>query len=182
MCHHISPSGLLHELPPHSSWFIIAGTSHVSWKASVLWSNLMGQTSPTSLITRCLNEWMYEDVSVTVHMSWLHSFASDVFRSLLCIGTVQGSTDIYLVLVQNSSDNSIYCYPIITLQHVHVGVTLECWTPFSSQTLVQMHLSTRLHSSHPSAEICSEWLLDLEQLLMANSNPWGFKGHWYLLT
>ena len=34
---------------------------------------------------------MYEDVSVTAHMSCPHSFASEVFRSLLCIGTVQGS-------------------------------------------------------------------------------------------
>ena len=51
-------------------------------------------SSPTSLITRCLKEWMYEDVSVTVHMSCPHSFASNMFRSLLCICTVQGSTDI----------------------------------------------------------------------------------------
>ena len=62
----------------------------------------------------------------------------------------------------------------------HIYIYLN-WTPFSAQTLEQRHLSTRLHSSHASAEICSEWLLDLEQLLMANSNPWGFKGHWYLL-
>ena len=61
-------------------------------------------------------------------------------------------------------------------------------TPFSAQTLEQRHLSTRLHSSHPPAEICSEWMLDLdeqlfipsldEQLFMANSNPCGYNGHW----
>ena len=91
----------LHELPPHSSSSIITGTSHVSWKASVLWSNLMGQTSPTFIITRCcLNEWMYEDVSVTVHMSRPYFLASEMFRSLLCMGTVQGSTDICLFLIQ----------------------------------------------------------------------------------
>ena len=172
---------LLHKLPPHASLSIIAGTSHVSCKASDLWSNLKGhKTSPTSLITRCcLNEWMYEDVSVTVHMSCPHSFASEMLRSLLCIDTVQGSTDIYVSSWSKySSDISIYCYPIITLQQL--VVTLQYWTPFSAQTLEQRHLSTNLHSSHTPAEICSEWLLDLEQLLMANSNPCGFKGHWYL--
>ena len=51
-------------------------------------------------------------------------------------------------------------------------MTLQYWTPFSAQTLEQRHLSTNLNSSHTPAEICSEWLLDLdEQLLMANSNP-----------
>ena len=82
--HHISPTGLLHELPPHSSPSNIAGTScvspnldNVSWKASVLWSNLMGQTFPISSITRwCRNEWMYEDVSVTLHMSCPYSCSS----------------------------------------------------------------------------------------------------------
>ena len=154
----------MHELPPHSSSSIIAGTSHASWKASVLWSNLMGKTSPTSFTTRCLKEWMYKDVSVTAHMSCPHSFASEVFRSLLCIGTIQGSTDMYMYVSswsKNSSDISIYCYPIITLQQV--VVTLQYWTPFSAQTLEQRHMSTRLHSSHVPAEICCEWLLDLEQ-------------------
>ena len=71
-----------------------------------------------------------------------------------------------------SSDISIYCYPIITLQQLVVA--LQYWTPFSVQTLEQRHLSTRLHSS-------DLWLLDLdEQLLMANYKPGGFKGHWYL--
>ena len=91
--HHISPTGLLHELPPHSSSSNIAGTScvspnldNVSWKASVLWSNLMGQTFPISLITRwCRNEWMYEDVSVTLHMSCPYSCSSEMIRSLLLI-------------------------------------------------------------------------------------------------
>ena len=111
LCHHISPSGWLHELPPHSSSSIIAGTSHVSWKASVLCSNLMGKTSPTSFTTRCLKEWMYEDASVTAHMSCPHSFASEVFRDLLCIGTIQGSTDMYVSSwSKHSSDISIYCY------------------------------------------------------------------------
>ena len=141
LCHHISPSGWLHELPPHSSSSIIAGTSHLSWKASVLWSNLMGKTSPTSFATRCLKEWMYEDESVTAHMSCPHSFASEVFRSLLCIGIIQGSTDMHVSSwSKNSSDISIYCYPIITLQQV--VVTLQYWTPFSAQTLEQRHLST----------------------------------------
>ena len=79
--HYSSPSGLLHELPPHSSSPNIAGTSYVSpnfdyvsWKASVLCSNLMGQTLPTSSITWwCRNEWMYEDVSVTVRISCPYS-------------------------------------------------------------------------------------------------------------
>ena len=39
-----------------------------------------------------------------------------------------------------SSDISIYCYPIITLQQL--VVTLQYWTPFSAQTLEQRHLST----------------------------------------
>ena len=81
-------SWLWHHLGHH-----IEGTSYVSpnldnvcWKASVLWSNLMGQTLPTSLITRwCRNEWMYEDVSVTLHMSCLYSCSSEMIRSLLLI-------------------------------------------------------------------------------------------------
>ena len=102
--------------------------SHVSWTASVLWSNWMGKISPTSFITRCLKEWMYEDVSVTAHMSCPHSFASEVFRS-----TVQGNTDMYVSSCsKNSSDIPIYYYPIITLQQV--VVTLQYWTPFSVQT------------------------------------------------
>ena len=94
----------------------------------------------------------------------LRIWATDVYcviTLLLSIGTVQGSTDICLFLVQ------------IQLRYIYLY-----WTPFSAQTLEQRHLSTRLHSSHTPAEICSEWLLDFKQLLMANSNPWGFKGHW----
>ena len=87
-----------------------------------------------------------------------------VVTLLLSIGTVQGSTDICLFLVQ--------------MQLIYIYLY---WTTFSAQILEQRHLSTRLHSSHASAEICSEWLLDLEQLLTENSNPWGFKGHWYLV-
>ena len=56
---YISPSGLLRELPPHSSSSNIAGTSYVSsnldsifWNASVFWSNLIGETFPTALITQ----------------------------------------------------------------------------------------------------------------------------------
>ena len=125
----------------HTFSSIIAGTSHVSWKASVLWSNLMGKTAPTSFTTRCLKE---------------------PLKGLLRIGTTQGSTDMYVSSwSKNSSDISIYCYPIITLQQV--VVTLQYWTPFSAQTLEQRHLSARLHSSHVPAEICCEWLLDLEQ-------------------
>ena len=113
---------LLHKLPPHASLSIIAGTSHVSCKASDLWSNLKGhKTSPTSLITRCcLNEWMYEDVSVTVHMSCPHSFASEMLRSLLYIDTVQGSTDICLFLVQIQF---IYLY---LLSSHHHSPTISC--------------------------------------------------------
>ena len=53
-------------------------------------------------------EWMYgEDVSVTVHMSCPQSFASEVFKSLLWIGAVQGSTDMYVSSwSKNSSDLS----------------------------------------------------------------------------
>ena len=97
----------------------------------------------------------------------LRIWATDVYcviTVLLSTGPVQGSTDICLFLVQ--------------MQLIYIYLY---WTPLSAQTLEQRHLSTRLHSSHASAEICSEWLLDLEKLLMANSNPWGFKGHWYLL-
>ena len=39
---------------------------------------------------------LYEDVLVTAHMSCPHSFASEVFRSLLCIGTIQGSTAMHV--------------------------------------------------------------------------------------
>ena len=60
-------------------------------------------------------------------------FASEVFMSLLWIGTVHGSTDIHVSSwSKNSSDISIYCYPIITLQQL--AVTLQYWTPFSAQT------------------------------------------------
>ena len=55
---YISPSGLLRELPPHSSSSNIAGNYYVSsnldntfWNASVFWSNLIGETFPTALTT-----------------------------------------------------------------------------------------------------------------------------------
>ena len=75
-----------------------------------------------------------------------------VITLLLNIGTVQGSTDIYLVLVQTQLR-----YLYVLLSHHH-SPTSSCdlaimITPFSAQTLEQRHLSTRLHSSHPPAEI-----------------------------
>ena len=75
-----------------------------------------------------------------------------------------------------------YLYVLLSHHHSPTSSDLAIMiTPFSAHTLEQRHLSTRLHSSHPPAEICSEWLLDLdEQLFMANSNPCGFKGTWYL--
>ena len=123
--HHISPTGLLHELPPHSSSSNIAGTScvspnldNISWKASVLWSNLVGQTFPISLITRwCRNEWMYEDVSVTFHMSC----PSEMIRSLLLIMPFAGvvwkrmvisNFDVWCSMMKNTSriwDTDTYC-------------------------------------------------------------------------
>ena len=171
----------------------------------------MGETFPTVLITQwCHTEWLYEDVSATVHMScprvllfirnaqepsrmlatrlvreriaisnfdaWcsmmmntsLRIWATDtycVITLLLNIGTVQGSTDIY-IYIQNVY---IYIYIFLTQTHLrylylllshHHSPTSSCdlaimITPFSAQTLEQMHLSTRLHSSHPPAEICS---------------------------
>ena len=76
-----------------------------------------------------------------------------------------------------SSDISIYCYPIITLQQLVVA--LQYWTPFSVQTLEQIHLSTRLHSSHTPAEICDCWT-SMNNYWWTNYKPCGFKGHWYL--
>ena len=65
--------------------YVSANVDNVSWNHSVLWSNLIGQTFPTSLITQwCRNEWMYE-ASVTVHMSCPYSFSSEMIRSLLLI-------------------------------------------------------------------------------------------------
>ena len=66
MGQYISPSGLLRELPPHSSSSNIAGTSYVSsnldnifWSASVFWSNLIGETFPTALITQAvMSHWV----------------------------------------------------------------------------------------------------------------------------
>ena len=78
----------------------------------------------------------------------LRIWATDMYcviTLLLSIGTVQGSTDICLFLVQ------------IQLRYIYIY-----WTPSSAHTLEQRHLSTRLHSSHAPAEICSEWLLDLQ--------------------
>ena len=138
-----------------------------------------------------LNYDLYQTRMVIVHFdAWccimknisLRIWATDMYcviTLILSIGIVQGSTDICLFLVQiQLKYRYIYCYPIITLQQL--VVTLHYWTPFSAKTLGQRHLSTRLHSSPTPAEICSEWLLDLEQLLMANYKPCGFKGHWYL--
>ena len=100
--------------------------------------------------------------------------------TLLNIGTVQSSTDIhvYLFLVQTQLR---YLYLLLSHHHspTRSGLAIMI-TPFLAHTLEQRHLSTRLHSSHPPAEICFEWLLDLdEQLFMADSNPCGFKGTWY---
>ena len=228
--HHISPSEFLHEQPLHSSSniartsYVYPNVDNVSWNHSVLWSNLIGQTFPTSLITRwCRNVCMYEDVSVTVQMSCPYSFSSEIIRSLLLImpsarlvwkmmvisnfgawcsivrntslriwatdtycviplflrmGTVHGNTDICLFLVQMQRR---YLYLLLSHHHSSSCDLALLITPFSSHTLEQRHLSTRLHSSCPSAEICYEWPLDLdEQVLIANSNPCGFKGHWYL--
>ena len=104
----------------------------------------------------------------------------EVTTLLLNIGTVQSSTDIhvYLFLVQTQLR---YIYLLLSHHHSPTSSDLAIMiTPFSAHTLEQMHLGTRLHSSHPPAEICSEWLLDLdEQLFMANSNRCGFKGTWY---
>ena len=104
----------------------------------------------------------------------------EVTTLLLNIGTVQSSTDIhvYLFLVQTQLR-----YIFLLLSHHHSPTSSDLAimiTPYSAHTLEQMHLGTRLHSSHPPAEICSECLLDLdEQLCIANSNRCGFKGTWY---
>ena len=182
------------------------------------------QTSPSSLINRCcLNEWMYEDVSVTVHMScpallcirYMYVYEPSLNYVLYQTGVKEDGNlkrwcvvqhdeehiTTYLgyryVLCHNpalehrymtgqywyvsywpkySSDISIYCYPIITLQQLVVA--LQYWTPLSVQTLEQRHLSTRLHSSHTPAEICDCWTS--MNNYWWHYKPCGFKGHWYL--
>ena len=108
----------------------------------------MSQTSPTSLITR----WLCTCLARTQHQR--------CFRSLLCIGTVQGNTDICLFLVQIQLR-----YLYLLLSHHH-SPTISCDlailnTFLTAQTLEQRHLSTNLNSSYTPTEICSEWLLDL---------------------
>ena len=91
---------LLHELPPHSSSSIIAGTSHVSWKelygaiwlVKLLGTSLMEQFDESNFPTS-LTWWLCTCLAHTP----LHQRC---FRSLLCIGTVQGNTDICIFLVQ----------------------------------------------------------------------------------
>ena len=64
---------------------------------------------------------------------------------------------------------------LLTMPYTVIFITLQqlvgqYWTPFTAQPLEHLHLSTNLNSSHTPAEICSEWLLDLdEQLLMAQT-------------
>ena len=148
---------------------------------------------------------MYEDVSVTVRMSFPYSCSSAMIRSLLLImscarlvwkrmvisnvdvwynimkntslriwvtdtycvmplllriGTVQGSTDIWLLLVQMQR---IYINLMLYHHHSSSYDIVLMITPFSAQALEQRHPSTRLHLSYPSAEICYEWLLDFDQ-------------------
>ena len=88
----------------------------------------------------------------------------EVTTLLLNIGTVQSSTDIhvYLFLVQTQLR---YIFVLLSHHHSPTSSDLAIITPFSAHTLEQMHLGTRLHSSHPPAEICSEWLLDLDEQL-----------------
>ena len=94
----------------------------------------------TRMVILNFDEWC----SIMKNIS-LRIWATDVYcviTLLLSIGPVQGSADICLFLVQ--------------MQLIYIYLY---WTPFSAQTLEQRYLSTRLHSSHASAEICSEWLL-----------------------
>ena len=72
-----------------------------------------GQTFPTSLITRwCRNEWMYEDVSVTLHMSYPYACSSEMIRSLLLIMPFAGlvwkrmvisNFDVWCSMMKNTS-------------------------------------------------------------------------------
>ena len=76
-----------------------------------------------------------------------------------------------------SSDISIYCHPIITLQLISCGIAIL-------NTFLSTNFGAKA-SEHQTSFITYTswdlWLLDLdEQLLMANYKPCGFKGHWYL--
>ena len=133
---------------------------------------------------RCLEAFSYALYQTGVREDgnpklWCVVQHDEVTTLLLNIGTLQSSTDIhvYLFLVQTQLR-----YIYLLLSHHHSPTSSDfaiMTTPFSAHTLEQRHLSTRLHSSHPPAEICSEWLLDLdEQLFMENSNPWlWFQGY-----
>ena len=75
----------------------------------------------------------------------------EVTTLLLNIGTVQSSTDIYvymyLFLVQTQLR---YIYLLLSHHHSPTSSDLAIMiTPFSAHILEQMHLSTRLHPSHP---------------------------------
>ena len=130
------------------------------------WAIWWVKLPPISLITRCLKEWMYEDVSMTVHMSCPHSLTSEVFRSLLWIGTIQGSTDMHVSSSsKKNSDISIYCHPIITLQQV--GVTLECWTPFSAKTLETKGI------------LAPDFIHHIHQLRFVLSDCWTSNNYWW---
>ena len=75
----------------------------------------------------------------------------DVTTLLLKIGTVQSSTDIhvYLFLAQTQLR---YIYLLLSHHHSPTSSDLAI-TPFSSHTLEQMHLSTRLHSTSTSWDL-----------------------------
>ena len=143
------------------SLLLIMPLARLVWKRMVIsnfdvWCSMMKNTSP------CI---------------WAKD-AYCVIPLLLRIGTVQGSTDICLLLVQIQR---IYIYLLLSHHHSSSCDLVLLITPLSAQTLEQRHLSTRLHSSYPAADICYEWLLAIdEQLMMANSNSCGFKDHWYL--
>ena len=138
----------------------------------------------TAFHQRCLEAFAYALYQTGVREDgnlklWWVVQHDEVTTLLLNIGTVQSSTDIhaYLFLVQTQLR---YIYLLLSHHHSPSSDLAIMITPFSAHTLEQMHLSTRLHSSHPPAEMCYEWLLDLdEQLFMANSNRCGFKGTWY---
>ena len=92
---------------------------------------------------------------------WLHT----------CLGLLYVSS-----WSKNSSDISIYCYPIITLQQL-VAIL---------NTFLSTNFGTKAPEHQTSLITSASWDLfwvtsGPQRLLMANSNPGGFKGHWYLL-
>ena len=85
-------------------------STRLVWKRMVIsnfdaWCSMMKNTS--------LRIWATDTYSVITLLLSIH------------VGTVQGSTNICLFLPRYSSDISIYCYPIITLQQV--AVTMFYW-------------------------------------------------------